>query len=92
MGILLPKEIKDQLRRLNIILYGNRANTFLQKELDLNNKDIINEKISENNIPYKRYTSENKDMGRIYYDYIMLDRDDISALKSLVALYKNVPM
>lgn len=90
MGNLLPEEIIDQLRRLNIILYGNRANTFLQKELDLNNKDIINEKISENNIPYKRYTSENKDMGRIYYDYIMLDRDDISALKSLVALYKKV--
>ena len=81
MGNLLPKEIKDQLRRLNIILYGNRANTFLQKELDLNNKDIIIEKISENNIPYKRYTSENKDKGRIYYDYIMLDRDDIYALK-----------
>ena len=90
MGNLLPKEIKDQLRRLNIILYGNRANTFVKKELYLNNKDIIIEESSENKISYKRYTSENKDKGRLYYDYIMLDRDDIYALKSLVALYKKV--
>ena len=46
MGNLLPKEIKDQLRRLNIILYGNRANTFVKKELYLNNKDIIIEESS----------------------------------------------
>ena len=86
MGNLLPKEIKDQLRRLNIILYGNRANTFVKKELYLNNKDIIIEESSENKISYKRYTSENKDKGRLYYDYIMLDRDDIYALKSLVSI------